>query len=77
MTQNVIQGQSNPVISVQISTTGKKVEKRLVASNQLLKTWDTIAKAAAAEGFSAAKMSRSVKDKTVFQDYYYCTAHSV
>jgi hypothetical protein len=77
MTQNVIQCQSNPVISVQISTTGKKVEKRLVASNQLLKTWDTIAKAAAAEGFSAAKMSRSVKDKTVFQDYYYCTAHSV
>ena len=77
MTQNVIQGQSNPVISVQISTTGKKVEKRLVASNQLLKTWDTIAKAAAAEGFSAAKMSRSVKDKTVFQDYYYCTAQSV
>lgn len=77
MTQNVIQGQSNPVISVQISTTGKKVEKRLVASNQLLKTWDTIAKAAAAEGFSAAKMSRSVKDKTVFQDYYYCVAGSV
>lgn len=77
MTQNVIQGQSNPVISVQISTTGKKVEKRLVISNQLLKTWDTIAKAAAAEGFSTAKMSRSVKDKTKFQDYYYCVAGSV
>jgi len=77
MTQAVIQGQANPVISVQISTTGKKVEKRLVNSNQLLKTWDTIAKAAASEGFSAAKMSRSVKDKTVFQDYYYCVAQSV
>ena len=77
MTQAVIQGQSNPVISVQISTTGKKVEKRLVNSNQVLKTWDTIAKAAAAEGFSAAKMSRSVKDKTVFKDYYYCVAQSV
>ena len=77
MTQNVIQGQPNPVISVQISTTGKKVEKRLVVSNQLLKTWDTIAKAAAAEGFSTAKMSRSVKDKTKFQDYYYCVAQSV
>lgn len=74
MTQAVIQGQSNPVISVQISTTGKKVEKRLVNSNQLLKTWDTIAKAAIEEGISTAKMSRSVKDKTVFQDYYYCAA---
>jgi len=77
MTQAVIQGQANPVISVQISTTGKKVEKRLVNSNQLLKTWDTIAKAAVAEGFSTAKMSRSVKDKTVFKDYYYCVAQSV
>lgn len=77
MTQTVIQGQTNPVISVQLSTTGKKVEKRIVNSNQILKTWDTIAKAAVAEGFSAAKMSRSVKDKTVFQDYYYCTAQSV
>ena len=74
MTQAVIQGQANPVISVQISTTGKKVEKRLVNSNQVLKTWSTIAKAATDEGFSAAKMSRSVKDKTVFKDYYYCVA---
>ena len=77
MTQAVIQGQANPVISVQISTTGKKVEKRIVNSKQLLKTWDTIAKAAVAEGFSTAKMSRSVKDKTVFKDYYYCVAESV
>jgi hypothetical protein len=68
---------ANPIIGVQLSTTGKKVEKRLVNSNQVLKTWDTIAKAAAAEGFSAAKMSRSVKDKTVFKDYYYCVAQSV
>jgi cell division septum initiation protein DivIVA len=77
MTQAIIQGQANPVISVQISTTGKKVEKKLVGSNEVLKTWDTIAKAAAAEGFSTAKMSRSVKDKTVFKDYYYCVAQSV
>ena len=77
MTQAVIQGQANPIIGVQLSTTGKKVEKRLVNSNQVLKTWDTIAKAAAAEGFSTAKMSRSVKDKTVFNDYYYCVAQSV
>jgi hypothetical protein len=65
---------ANPIIGVQLSTTGKKVEKRLVGTNQVLKTWNTIAKAAAEEGFSTAKMSRSVKDKTVFKDYYYCVA---
>jgi hypothetical protein len=73
--QAVIQEQgANAIIGVQLSTTGKKVEKRLVASNQVLKTWNTIAKASESEGFSAAKMSRSVKDKTVFKDYYYCVA---
>jgi cell division septum initiation protein DivIVA len=78
MTQAVIQEQgANAIIGVQLSTTGKKVEKRLVSSNQVLKTWNTIAKAAADEGFSTAKMSRSVKDKTVFNDYYYCVAQSV
>jgi hypothetical protein len=76
--QAVIQEQgANPIIGVQLSTTGKKVEKRLVNSNQVLKTWNTIAKAATDEGFSTAKMSRSVKDKTVFKDYYYCVAESV
>jgi hypothetical protein len=65
--QNAVQEQGgNPIIGVQLSTTGKKVEKRLVNSNQILKTWNTIAKAAAEEGFSTAKMSRSVKDKTVY-----------
>jgi cell division septum initiation protein DivIVA len=73
--QSVIQEQgANPIIGVQLSTTGKKVEKRLVGSNQVLKTWSTIAKASESEGFSTAKMSRSVKDKTVFNDYYYCVA---
>ena len=76
--QNAVQEQGgNPIIGVQLSTTGKKVEKRLVNSNQILKTWNTIAKAATDEGFSTAKMSRSVKDKTVFKDYYYCVAQSV
>jgi hypothetical protein len=75
LNQNAVQEQgANPIIGVQLSTTGKKVEKRLVGSNQVLKTWNTIAKAAADEGVSAAKMSRSVKDKTVFKDYYYCVA---
>ena len=76
--QAVIQEQgANPIIGVQLSTTGKKVEKRLVGTNQVLKTWNTIAKASTDEGFSTAKMSRSVKDKTVFKDYYYCVAESV
>ena len=75
MKQALIKEQgANPIIGVQLSTTGKKVEKRLVNSNQILKTWNTIAKAAESEGFSTAKMSRSVKDKTVIQDYYYCLA---
>jgi hypothetical protein len=73
--QSIIQEQgANPIIGVQLSTTGKKVEKRLVGTNQVLKTWNTIAKASESEGFSTAKMSRSVKDKTVFNDYYYCVA---
>ena len=73
--QSIIQEQgANPIIGVQLSTSGKKVEKRLVSSNQVLKTWNTIAKASESEGFSTAKMSRSVKDKTVFNDYYYCVA---
>ena len=76
--QSIIQEQgANPIIGVQLSTTGKKVEKRLVGTNQVLKTWNTIAKASTDEGFSTAKMSRSVKDKTVFKDYYYCVAESV
>ena len=78
MKQSIIQEQgANPIIGVQLSTTGKKVEKRLVGTNQVLKTWNTIAKASESEGFSTAKMSRSVKDKTVFKDYYYCVAQSV
>jgi hypothetical protein len=76
--QSIIQEQgANAIIGVQLSTTGKKVEKRLVSSNQVLKTWSTIAKASESEGLSTAKMSRSVKDKTVFNDYYYCVAQSV
>jgi hypothetical protein len=56
------------------SSTGKKVEKRTVKDDLLLQTWETIAKAAIAENISAAKMSRSIKAKTVFNDYYYATA---
>jgi len=53
------------------STTSKKVYKRETKTNELLGTWDTIAKAAESENISAAKMSRSVKNKTVYNDDYY------
>jgi len=57
------------------SSTGKKVEKRLIKSNELLSTWETIAKAAEAEKICAAKMSRSIKNKTIFKDdYYFCVS---
>ena len=59
---------NNPICT---STTGKKVEKREATTHQLLSSWPTIANAALAEGFCAAKMSRCVKTKTVIADYYY------
>ena len=54
-----------------ISSTGKKVYKREKETNQLLSTWDSIAKAAEYEGISSAKMSRCVKNKIVIKDFYY------
>jgi hypothetical protein len=56
-----------------ISSTGKKVYKREKETNQLLSTWDSIAKAAHVEGISAAKMSRCVKNKIIINDYFYTT----
>jgi hypothetical protein len=57
------------------SSTGKKVEKRMIDTNELLGTWETIAKAAEAEQICAAKMSRSIKSRTIFQgDYYFCNS---
>jgi len=53
------------------SSTGKKVEKRTVGTDELLGTWETIAKAAEAEKICAAKMSRSIKNKIAFNDDYY------
>jgi len=55
------------------SSTGKTVEKRDLANNTLLGTWETIAKAAESENMCAAKMSRSIKNAIIFNDdYYYC-----
>jgi hypothetical protein len=61
-----------PFVQKQItSSTGKKVYKREKTTNELLSTWDTIAKAAEMEGFCSAKMSRYIKNKNIINDYYY------
>ena len=54
-----------------ITSTGKKVYKREKNTNELLATWDTIAKAAEMEGICSAKMSRYIKNKNIINDYYY------
>jgi hypothetical protein len=64
---------ANHSTSPTCATTGKKVEKREATTHQLLGSWPTIAKAALAEGVCAARMSRCVKNKTVINDYYYCS----
>ena len=53
------------------SSTGKKVEKRELKTNNLICKWETIAKASESEQMSAAKMSRSIKNKTIFNDFFY------
>jgi hypothetical protein len=53
------------------STTSKKVYKREVSTDQVLGTWDTIAKTAEIENVSTAKMSRYIKNKTIVGDYYF------
>jgi hypothetical protein len=54
-----------------ISSTGKKVYKRDIQTNQLLATWESIAKASQSEEISTAKMSRCVKNKIIINDYFY------
>jgi len=61
----------NEYIPKIISSTGKKVYKREKDTNQLLSSWDTIAKAAEIEGISTSKMSRNIKNKIILNDYFY------
>ena len=61
----------NPNLRKVTSNTGKKVQKIDNKTGAVLNNWDTIAKAAIFEKVSAAKMSRSIKNKVVFDDYYY------
>lgn len=53
------------------SSTGKKVNKICTKYNQVINTWETILKAATDEKMSAATMSRNVKNRTMFEGYYY------
>ena len=60
-----------------ISSGGKKVEKIEYKTGHVLCMWDTIAKAARDENISPAKMSRSIKNKVIFNnDYYYKSVSS-
>ena len=54
-----------------VSVSGKKVEKVELSSDHVLETWDSIVKAAEAESICKTKMSRSIKNKTIFTDYFY------
>jgi hypothetical protein len=70
MRKGVKQNEYKPKL---ISSTGKKVYKRDNETKQLLSSWDSIVKAAEAEGISPAKMSRCVKNKIIINDYFYTT----
>ena len=70
----ILKNNENEYFHKGTSSTGKRVEKRSYINEELLGTWETIAKAASFEKCSAAKMSRSIKNKVVFNnDYYYCS----
>lgn len=53
------------------ASTGKKVEKVELSTGNVLQEWDTIAKASTAEHISPAKMSRSIANNVIFNDYFY------
>jgi hypothetical protein len=56
------------------SSTGKTVYKIHFETNEILGTWDTIAKAAQYENISSTKMSHAVRLKRIFNnDYFYTT----
>jgi prophage antirepressor-like protein len=53
------------------SSTGKKVQKLCKKTNLVVNSWDTIIKAAIHENMSPVKMSRSIKNKTMYEEFYY------
>lgn len=64
-----LKGESN--YAKKVSSTAKKVKKRHTETHEVIDSWSTIVKAAEAEGISPTKMSRSIKNKVKFKDYYY------
>ena len=63
----------NPSIRKTTSVTGKKVKKIDVNTGAIINNWDTIAKAAQFEKISPSKMSRSIKNNVVYNDFFYST----
>ena len=62
--------------SPKTSSTAKKVYKKNAITNETIKTWDSIAKAAEEEKCCAAKMSRFVKFNKIIDNYYYQSGSS-
>ena len=58
------------------SSTAKKVYKKNAITHEIIKIWDSIAKAAEEEKYCAAKMSRFVKFNKIIGDYYYQSGSS-
>lgn len=58
------------------SSTAKKVFKKNAITHEIIKIWDSIAKAAEEEKYCAAKMSRFVKFNKIIGDYYYQSGSS-
>jgi hypothetical protein len=50
---------------------GKKVQKIDINTKTILNSWESIVKAAVHEEISASKLSRALKNKTVYDDYRY------
>jgi len=55
------------------SSTAKKVEKR-DSDNNIVGKWNSIADAALSENMCAAKMSRAIKNKTIYNECHYCVS---
>ncbi len=58
------------------SSTAKKVFKKNAITHEIIKIWDSIAKAAEEEKYCSAKMSRFVKFNKIIGDYYYQSGSS-
>ena len=62
---------NNEYVKKIVCVTGKKVEKVELSTGLVLETWDSILKAGLVENYSASKMSKCIKKKVIFTDYFY------